>query len=64
MGEGPTLIKVTAEKALYIGGISVLPNRIVLLFDASYRGVNSKKKPRTKWSEYFPNDLIRFESKE
>jgi hypothetical protein len=35
MGEGPTLIKVTAEKALYIGGISVLPNRVVLLFDAS-----------------------------
>lgn len=33
MGEGPSLINVTADRALYIGGIAVLPNRHVLLFD-------------------------------
>ncbi len=35
MGEGPSLVKVSADKALYVGGIAVLPNRHVLLFDQS-----------------------------
>jgi hypothetical protein len=35
MGEGPTLVKVANDKALYVGGLAVLPNRHVLLFDQS-----------------------------
>lgn len=34
MGEGPQLVKISADKALYVGGIAVLPNRHVLLFDS------------------------------
>jgi hypothetical protein len=33
MGEGPSLVKVARDKALFVGGVAVLPNRHVLLFD-------------------------------
>lgn len=34
LGEGPTFVKVAADKALYIGGISVQPTKNVLVFEA------------------------------
>jgi hypothetical protein len=27
MGEGPSFVKIASDRALYIGGIAVLPNR-------------------------------------
>jgi hypothetical protein len=33
MGEGPSMIKISHDKALYLGGVAVLPNRHVIMFD-------------------------------
>jgi len=37
MGEGPSMVKIQQDKAFYLGGIAVLPNRHVILFDQKPR---------------------------
>ena len=63
MGEGADLVNVTQDKALYIGGVAVLPNRHVLLFSQTNR--STKACPtHTTWTEYFPRESLRYANRE
>ena len=54
------MIKISYDKALYLGGIAVLPNRHVIQFQyiPKERGIS------TTWTEYFPRQDLKYASKE
>ena len=64
MGEGPSFVKVSLDKALYIGGIAVLPNRHVLLFDQSPGPSMPRQPTATHWSEFYPREDLKYHSVE
>ena len=60
MGEGPSMVKIQHDKAFYLGGIAVLPNRHVILFDQKPR----ERGIQTLWTEYFPREDLKYANKE
>ena len=63
LGEGPSLVKIFSDKALYLGGISVLPTKNVLLFDTDRESQLQSQTTQTKWTEYFPRSDLPFANK-
>lgn len=60
MGEGPSMILIRHDCALYLGGIAVLPNRHVLQFNQTPRSNGIS----TMWTEYFPRPDFKYANKE
>ena len=54
------MIKIGYDRALYLGGIAVLPNRHVLQFHFT----NKDRGISTMWTEYFPRPDLKYASRE